>query len=62
MPSELTEEVITAAMAKADARVCVGSYRCYAFPHRLEHVIQTCTPKGRCKGGWVVSKGSRESW
>jgi hypothetical protein len=29
---ELTEEMIAAAMAKADARVCVGSDRCYAFP------------------------------
>ena len=28
---ELTEEMITAAMAKADARVCVGSGRCFAF-------------------------------
>ena len=31
---ELIEELITAAMAKADARVCVGSDRCHAFPHR----------------------------
>jgi len=31
---DLTEELITAAMAKAHARVCVGSDRCYAFPLR----------------------------
>jgi hypothetical protein len=59
---ELTEEVITAAMAKADARVCVGSDRCFAFPHRLEDARQICTPKGRCKVGWIVSKGGRESF
>jgi hypothetical protein len=58
---DLTEEMITAAMAKADARVCAGSDRCYAFPHRLEDARETCTPKGRCKVGWVVSKGGRES-
>jgi hypothetical protein len=63
MPAvELTEEMITTAMAKADARVCVGSDRCFAFPDRLEDAIQSCTPKGRCKVGWIVSKGGRESW
>jgi hypothetical protein len=59
---ELTEEKITAAMAKADARVCVGSDRCYAFPDRLGDARETCTPKGRCKVGWIVSRGGRESW
>ena len=62
----LTEEMITAAMAKADARVSVGSDRCYAFPDPLEHAIQTCMPKDRCKVGGtrrvIVSKGGRESW
>jgi hypothetical protein len=23
---------------------------------------ETCTAKGRCKVGWIVSKGGRESW
>jgi hypothetical protein len=59
---ELTEELITAAMAKADARVCVGSVRCYAFPDRLEDARASCTPKGRCQVGWIVSGGGRESW
>jgi hypothetical protein len=59
---EFTEEMISAAMAKADARVCVGSDRCYAFPDRLEDARQSCSPKGRCKVGWIVSKGGRESW
>ena len=58
---ELTDEMITAAMAKADARVCVGSDRCYAFPERLEDARETCVPKGGCKVGWIVSQGGRES-
>ena len=49
-------------MAKADARVCVGSDRCYAFPDRLEDARAICTPTGRCKVGWIVSRGGGESW
>jgi hypothetical protein len=60
--TELTEERITAAIAKADARVCVGSDRCYPFPYLLVDARQTCTPKGRCKVGWIVRRGGRESW
>ncbi len=58
----LTEELITAAMAKAEARVCVGSDRCYAFSDRLEDARETCTLKRRCRVGWIVSRGGRESW
>ena len=57
----LTEDMITAAMAKADVRVCVGSHRCFALPYRLADARATCTPKGRCKVGWIVSKGGREA-
>ena len=60
-PSDLTDERIAAAMAKAEARVCVGSDRCFALPHRLEEDLASCTPKGWCKVGWIVSKGGRES-
>ena len=59
---KLTEEMIAAAMAKAGARVCVGNARCYAFPDRPEDARETGTPKRRCKVGWIVSKGGRESW
>jgi hypothetical protein len=60
---ELTEELIAAAMAKADARVCVpGDNRCYPFPANVDAARETCTPKGRCKVGWVVRKSGRESW
>jgi hypothetical protein len=60
--TDLTEEMVTAAMAKADAQVCAGSDRCYAFSDRLEDARETCPPKGRCRVGWIVSKGRQESW
>ena len=63
---ELTEEMIAAALTNADARVCVGSDRCYPFPDQLEHACQTCTPTGRCTVGGtrrvISSRGGRESW
>ena len=58
---ELSEEMITAAMAKVAARVCVGTARCFALPDPLYEARKTCTPKGRCKVGWVISRGGRES-
>jgi hypothetical protein len=57
----LTEGMITAAMTKADRRVCVGTHRCFVLPHRLRDAQASCTPKGRYKVGWIVSKGGRES-
>jgi hypothetical protein len=59
---ELPAAMITTAMTKVEARVCVGIDRCYAFPHRLEDARETGTPNGRCEVGWVVSKAGRESW
>jgi hypothetical protein len=58
----LTEQHIAAAIRKANARVCAGSDRCFALPHLLEDARETCTPKGRCKVGWIVSWGGRESF
>jgi len=49
--AELTEEMVAAAMAKADRRFYVGSDRCYAFPDRLEDARASCTPQGRCTVG-----------
>ena len=59
---ELTEELITAAMAKAEARVCVGSDRCYALPSDVETARARCTADGRCRVGLIVSRGGRESF
>jgi hypothetical protein len=53
--AELTEEMIAAALAKADALVCVpGDNSCYAFPSDINAARASCTPKGRCKVGWAV--------
>ena len=60
---ELTEERIAEAMARAEKVACrPGDGRCYAFSDRLSDARETCTPKGRCKIGWIVSHGGRESW
>jgi hypothetical protein len=58
---ELTEAMITAAMAKAEARVCVGSDRCYALPRDVETARTRCTGNGRCRVGLIISQGGRES-
>jgi hypothetical protein len=60
--AELTEELITAAMTRAEAGVCAGTVRCYAFSDRLEDARDTCTPMGHCKVGWIVRRDGRESW
>ena len=59
---ELTEDMIAAAMAKANARVCVGSDRCFALPDPLFEARKTGTPTGRCKVGWIIGRGGRQSW
>ncbi len=57
----LTGEMIAAAMAKAEACFCPpGDQRCYAFPYDAEGAQEMCTPKGRCKVGWVVRASGRE--
>ena len=49
-------------MTKADARVCVGSDRCYALASDVATARTRCTPEGRCRVGAIVSKGGRESF
>jgi hypothetical protein len=58
----LTEEAITTAMTKAEARACTGSDRCYALPSDVETARARCTPKGRCRVGLLVSGSGRESF
>ena len=61
MRVDLTRDMLEAAMAKADARVCAGSPRCFALSDPLYAARETCTPEGRCKVGWIVSQGGQES-
>jgi len=63
VPPDLTEERIAKEMARAEKVACrPRDGRCYAFPDRLADALTTCTLKGRCKVGWIVSHGGRESW
>ncbi len=57
LEAELTEAMIEGAIAKVDARVCVGNAQCFALPDPLYEARKTCTPKGRCKVGWMVTRG-----
>jgi len=54
--------MIAAAMGKADRRVCVGSDRCFALPDPVAEARKTSTRKGRCKVGWVIGRGGRQSF
>jgi hypothetical protein len=56
--AKLTEAMITAAMAKAEARTCTGADRCYALPSDVETARARCTPQGRCRVGLIVSQGT----
>ena len=48
-------------MVKAEARVCVGSDRCYAQPSDIATARTRCTADSRCRVGLIVSRGGRES-
>jgi hypothetical protein len=62
MDAGLTDELIATAMARPDQRVCGSDARCYAFPDPLVDARETCTPNRRCKVGWIVRAGGRETW
>jgi hypothetical protein len=60
---ELPEETITEAMARAEKVACrLGDGRCFALPHILSGALANCTPKGRCKVGWIVTNGGRDAY
>ena len=65
--SELTEERIAEAMARAAKVACgSGNQRCFALPDPVDEVRKTCTPKGRCMIGGtrrvIVAEGGRTSY
>jgi len=60
--AELTEDLIAAAMAKAEARVCVGNDRCYALASDVATARARCTADGRCRVDLIVSRDGRESY
>jgi hypothetical protein len=62
MPPELTEDLIAAAMARAEKVACRGEGRCFAMPHIVPDALASCTPKGRCTVGWIVTNGGRDAY
>jgi hypothetical protein len=63
MADQLTQEMIEEGMARAETVACrPGDDRCHPLPYDVESAHQTCTPKGRCKIGWIVANSGRNSW
>src|SRR5215208_1493325 len=63
MDEAVTDELIAEAMARAEKVACrPGDGRCYPLPNSVKDARASCTPKGRCKIGWIVAKSGRESW
>ena len=63
--AELTDDMIAAAMAKADARVSVGSDRCFAFPTCSRRLVRAARRRGAARSAGtrrvIVGRGRRES-
>jgi hypothetical protein len=50
-------------MARAERVACrPADTRCYPFPNPLDVARASCTPKGRCRIGWIVANSGRDSW
>jgi hypothetical protein len=63
MADRLTQEMIEDGMARADKVACrPGDNRCLPLPYDVESARATCTPKGRCKIGWIVADAGRKAW
>ena len=57
MTSELTEERIAAAMARAEQVECRGDGRCFALPHVLSDAVANCSAQ-RAPEGTVSEAGA----
>ena len=63
MAEKLTQEMIDEGMARAEKVACTpGDQRCLPLPYDVESARATCTPKGRCKIGWIVADAGRKAW
>jgi hypothetical protein len=58
----LTEDLTAEAMARAEKVACRGDGRCFALPRLLQDTLASCTPKGRCNVGWIVTNGGRDAY
>jgi hypothetical protein len=60
---ELTDEMIAEEMSRSEKVGCrPGDDRCYPFPNPFDIARTSCTPKGRCRIGWIVADSGRDSW
>jgi hypothetical protein len=60
---DLTQEMLDEGMARAEKAACGSlSTRCFALPDPLDEARTSCTPKGRCKIGWIIAEGGRTSY
>jgi hypothetical protein len=61
MDDALTEDMIVEGKARAEKVACrSGDDRCSALPYDVTSAQQTCTPKCRCKIGWIVAEAGRK--
>src|SRR5829696_6925358 len=52
----------TLAITRAEKVACTpGDQRCLPLPYDVEGALATCTPKGRCKVGWIVANAGRDA-
>jgi hypothetical protein len=59
----LTQATIDEAMNRAHKVACSSlNDRTYPFPYSPEEAVKTCTPKGRCKIGWISADTARKAW
>jgi hypothetical protein len=59
----LTDEVIEAAMVRAERAACPpGDPRCYGFAYSVEESLAKMTPDGWVPIGWVCGNGGRQTW
>ena len=59
----LSDDLIDAALRRAEREVCApGDPRCYGFPFTVEDSLDSMTPDGWCRIGWVAGRGGRDTW
>jgi hypothetical protein len=59
----LSDAMIEEAMLRAEKVACSpGDQRCLPLPYDVAGALATCTPKGRCKIGWIVADAGRKAW
>jgi hypothetical protein len=50
-------------MARAEKVACAPrDSRCLPLPDRVEDALVNCTPKSRCKIGWIPADAGRKAW